>query len=396
MGTEKLVSDYRVHHFSTGHIGGAGLAARRLNATLNSSGEISYFYALSRHDFEPGKNEYAIKRGLFKRIQSGLISRFQTPFARKTLFTPLSISVISMNFFKKNFDKTIDIIHFHNWYNLVSLKTILNLNKAGFKVVLTLHDQRFMTAGCHYAFECVGFQGNCDKCPILPRHLSPLLKKNYKKNLTKYHKSHGITLIAPSDWIRNQSLVSNATKQMKVYKVDNLLGPEWNSSKEKVLFLRENNYTKDGFYVGIASMDPESYIKGGDIIERLQSNYALKANNVFIINLKDAPNKIDDFWGKIDLLLVPSRADNSPNVILEAQSLGIPVMASSVGGIPEMIQNDTGILFSIDFESDDEIIARILAKRGAPTKLEAPSSDISDLQSLKEHILLYSSISQEA
>ena len=395
MANEKLEGEYRVNHFSTGHIGGAGLAARRLSASLNSFGQVSYFYALSRSDFKPGTNEFAIKRSLLKRIQSGLLSRLQTPFANKTLFTPLSISVISMRFFKKNFDKTKDIIHFHNWYNLVSLKTILKLNEAGFRVFLTLHDQRFMTAGCHYSFECVGFQNTCNKCPILPRQFSPLLEITYKKNLAKYHDSHGITIIAPSEWIRYQALLSNATNQMKIFKVSNLLGPEWNNSIEEILALRKNRETKDIYYIGIASMDPKSYIKGGDIIEKLQSNYVMQKNNVVIVNLKDAPNKIEDFWGKIDLLLVPSRADNSPNVILEAKSLSIPILASKVGGIPEMMQNDFESLFSADFDSDDEIIKKILARKVVPPKANAPTRELSDLQSLKEHLNLYSRVSHK-
>jgi glycosyltransferase involved in cell wall biosynthesis len=36
-------------------------------------------------------------------------------------------------------------------------------------------------------------------------------------------------------------------------------------------------------------------------------------------------------------LLVPSRADNSPNVIHEAKLLGIPVIASSLDGISELL-----------------------------------------------------------
>ena len=182
---------------------------------------------------------------------------------------------------------------------------------------------------------------------------------------------------------------------MKIFKVSNLLGPEWNNSIEEILALRKNRETKDIYYIGIASMDPKSYIKGGDIIEKLQSNYVMQKNNVVIVNLKDAPNKIEDFWGKIDLLLVPSRADNSPNVILEAKSLSIPILASKVGGIPEMMQNDFESLFSADFDSDDEIIKKILARKVVPPKANAPTRELSDLQSLKEHLNLYSRVSHK-
>jgi len=48
---------------------------------------------------------------------------------------------------------------------------------------------------------------------------------------------------------------------------------------------------------------------------------------------------------RIDVLVVPSRADASPRVIPEAFAAGVPVVAFAVGGIPEMVtEGDTGLL----------------------------------------------------
>jgi glycosyltransferase involved in cell wall biosynthesis len=48
---------------------------------------------------------------------------------------------------------------------------------------------------------------------------------------------------------------------------------------------------------------------------------------------------------KADYLLVPSQSDNLPNVISESQNLGTLVVATNVGGIPEMIVDGvTGFL----------------------------------------------------
>ena len=53
-----------------------------------------------------------------------------------------------------------------------------------------------------------------------------------------------------------------------------------------------------------------------------------------------------DFMSKAYCLLVPSRLDNFPTVVLEAMATGTTVIASKAGGLPEMIEDGkTGLLF---------------------------------------------------
>jgi glycosyltransferase involved in cell wall biosynthesis len=51
------------------------------------------------------------------------------------------------------------------------------------------------------------------------------------------------------------------------------------------------------------------------------------------------------FMADHDLLVVPSLFDSYPDVVLEALHAGIPVLASRVGGIPDMLNFDDGLLF---------------------------------------------------
>jgi glycosyltransferase involved in cell wall biosynthesis len=56
-------------------------------------------------------------------------------------------------------------------------------------------------------------------------------------------------------------------------------------------------------------------------------------------------SEVQDELSKANCLVVPSFQENAPLTIAEAMAAGVPVVASNVGGIPEMIENGkTGLL----------------------------------------------------
>ena len=51
------------------------------------------------------------------------------------------------------------------------------------------------------------------------------------------------------------------------------------------------------------------------------------------------------FYAAATLLALPSHSEGSPNVVLEAMAAGVPVAATNVGGVPEILENErTGLL----------------------------------------------------
>jgi len=68
-------------------------------------------------------------------------------------------------------------------------------------------------------------------------------------------------------------------------------------------------------------------------LEKLISEYALEKK----IHLAGYTQTPGDYVIGSDVMVLPSRSEGIPNAVLEAMALGIPVVATSVGGVPEVI-----------------------------------------------------------
>jgi glycosyltransferase involved in cell wall biosynthesis len=64
---------------------------------------------------------------------------------------------------------------------------------------------------------------------------------------------------------------------------------------------------------------------------------------------------LDRFLPHFDLLVLPSNTEGMPNVVLEAFAAGVPVVATAVGGTPEIIEE--GVSGYLVPSGDDEAMA---------------------------------------
>ena len=331
-----MKDNVKVIHISTGHDGGAGIAARRLNATLNNFGVNSIFVSFSNNSYQPSSNEIAIERNWAQKIASAVSARLQSRLSKKFFFSVYSFDVLSVRDIQKIAGKSPTILHIHNWFNMIDQKKISEFLKIGFPVVVTLHDERFYTGGCHHAFECKGFVNDCSNCPQISSFYNYFPSRNLNKSLDNFqHYNKTLQIIAPSMWIFNRAKSSQLLRSHEIHFIPNTLG-EFGQLKTKRRFPNLLNPK----IIGIANVDLNSHLKGADIVkslqERINSN-SLNYRLVFLNSDKFKGKSQSDFWEMIDVLLVPSRADNSPNIIHEAKRMGIPVIASMVGGITELL-----------------------------------------------------------
>ncbi|WP_165078577.1 MULTISPECIES: glycosyltransferase [unclassified Desulfovibrio] len=72
-----------------------------------------------------------------------------------------------------------------------------------------------------------------------------------------------------------------------------------------------------------------------------------------------------------DVFLLPSRVEGFPNAIMEAMTAGVPVVASNVGGVPDLVRHgEDGFLHEAgDVEGMAESVRRLLADTETRTRL---------------------------
>ena len=86
-------------------------------------------------------------------------------------------------------------------------------------------------------------------------------------------------------------------------------------------------------------------------------------------------------FSKGDLLVVPSRGDSMPYVVIEAAAAGIPMVAANVGGIPEIFAEHRDALFAPNIVSAMADAIEIA--------LEDPETALARAKSLRERIFLH-------
>jgi glycosyltransferase involved in cell wall biosynthesis len=86
-------------------------------------------------------------------------------------------------------------------------------------------------------------------------------------------------------------------------------------------------------------------------------------------------------FSKGRLLVVPSRGDSMPYVVIEAGAAGIPMVAANVGGIPEIFETHTDALFA------PNIVGAIAD--AIETAMEDKDAALARAKSLRERIFLH-------
>lgn len=363
----------KILHINTYLSSGAGNAMLRLHNGLLDNGIDSKILTLGDKNKKDIYNYMdASKKGWLKnpikKFKLKIDHIRKNKLLKNKKYTPeiFTLPFSSFNVSIENLIKESDIINLHWIANFIDYKSFFK--KIEKPVVWTLHDMNPFTGGCHYSFDCNKYINNCETCfqlqGISQRNLSELVLKE------KYHalKNQNITTVTLSDWLTHCVKKSFVFSNTKNRHIPNGLSDKYfhyiekNQARTKlglsndykyILFVSDSiyNYRKGVKYIIDASKNMEENVRfllvGKGIFEK--ENFI----NFGVINDE---KKLAQIYAAADLFVIPSRADNLPNTVLESLFCGTPVVGFNVGGIKDMVKEN------INGNLTDEISTRSLLK----------------------------------
>jgi glycosyltransferase involved in cell wall biosynthesis len=235
---------------------------------------------------------------------------------------------------------TPDVIHVHNLHGgYFDLRGLPELARRA-PLVATLHDAWLFTGHCAHPLDSDGWLRGCGGCPHLDTYPA-LHRDGTSSNLARKRSIYSglqVTAVTPSRWLMEmveRSVLAPAAVRREVIPngVDlDVFAPGERSERDVPLLVFAAQGGRANEFKDFPTLEAA--------LERLDPQVELVALGDPPVTQQEVARRLRD----ADLYVHPSRADTFPSGVLEALASGTPVVASRVGGIPEQVTEQTGVL----------------------------------------------------
>jgi glycosyltransferase involved in cell wall biosynthesis len=341
------------------HSGGAAKNARQLHLQVRqlAGWQSTFLTAKGNAELTPDHYRLPITRRTLRAIPAILRERY---LGHQYLYYPDSYRLRDL------LPAPPDLYHLHNlhgWY--FDLGAIPKLTREA-PIVITLHDEWLYTGHCAYTLDCDRWQAGCGHCPDLARY--PMIQVdgtayNWRRKRRLLTPDLPIYIITPSQWLfeRAQSTYLGHYPMRRIALGIDLqcFQPGDSTGSRHALRLPQdrpiilfaagslNNPFKDfstlveSFRLLLEKLPEESR----PYLVALGGAVDLDLPNLITPGLIADEIQMVNYYQAATLVVHAARADNLPFSVIEAQACGVPVIASRVGGVPEIISHgETGLL----------------------------------------------------
>jgi len=265
-----------------------------------------------------------------------------------------------------------DIIHLHN-FSSFGIKFLKKLKKKFEEpIVMTVHDnwlicpfRKRVINNCRT--RCFGCGYNKYKLPIsFPREYIRYIDKLifpsifYQKLFKDYFSdlpSNKVIQNFTKDWAKEFDLKKKEKlkKELGIQEDKKVILYVGHLIKEKGVdkLIEISNSREDCVFIFV----------GEDKDDLLKETPAEEIENIQYFGfLPSFSKELYQLYHISDLFLLPTRWENCPLTVIEAMSFGLPVIATDVGGVPELVEHEiNGYLFGLDeFSKLDDILGKML------------------------------------
>jgi glycosyltransferase involved in cell wall biosynthesis len=258
-----------------------------------------------------------------------------------------------------------DIVHCYNLHEQYFDLRVLPWLTQKKPVILDLRDAWLLSGHCAHSFGCDRWKTGCGQCPDLT--LYPSISRdgtayNWQRKREIFARSR-FYVAAPSRWLMqkvHESMLAPAIIESRVIPTGIDLSIFHRSDKRQIrsqLQIPQNAKVLLFAAIGVRRNIWKDFATMREAVRMCSERFHERESLLFIALGEDSPpeqigearirfvphvnnpSDVAAYYQAADLYLHAATADTFPRAVLEALACGTPVVATTVGGIPEQIRN---------------------------------------------------------
>lgn len=305
-----------------------------------------------------------------------------------------------------------DIIQLHNVHGYyLNIEILFNyLKESNIPVVWLLHDAWSISGhSAHFKLDSNGgipsSNLTINQKKEYPKSFINNSAKNYIKKQKIFTSLENLTIVTPSNWLKN--LVSKSYLSKYNNKViHNGIDLEKFTNK-KSNFRKQYNLQDKKIILGVANVWTPK--KGINIFKKLseelddsfqivlvgvdkKTNKSLN-NRIISINHTNSVDELAEIYSEADIFVNPTYEDNFPTTNIEALACGTPVITFDTGGSGESLNNEVGKLIPQDnYYELLKSIKELVLNEQLSKKCIKRAHDFNKEEKFKEYLQLYNTL----